>query len=169
MAKAILISDPSSVDSLSIHNSFSRFVTVHGTHEAVVSNNVGYNCIGHGYFLEDGYETENHFLGNLGVLVKPGIILPSERAYQLCGNTGDAYPPGVAVDNLACKTASELNGLSVFWISNVKNFFHDNAAVGGTNGYWTFTHTASDSYQWLATEFKIVPMYLLGKSLQNRV
>ena len=33
--------DPSSVDHLSIHNSFSRFVTIHGTHEATVSNCVG--------------------------------------------------------------------------------------------------------------------------------
>ena len=44
---------------LSIHDSYSRFVTVHGTHEAIVKDVVGYNCHGHGFFLEDGYETEN--------------------------------------------------------------------------------------------------------------
>ena len=43
----------------SIHDSYSRFVTVHGTHEAIVKDVVGYNCHGHGFFLEDGYETEN--------------------------------------------------------------------------------------------------------------
>ena len=43
----------------SIHDSYSRFVTVHGTHEAIVKDVVGYNCNGHGFFLEDGYETEN--------------------------------------------------------------------------------------------------------------
>ena len=43
----------------SIHDSYSRFVTVHGTHEATVKDVVGYNCNGHGFFLEDGYETEN--------------------------------------------------------------------------------------------------------------
>ena len=37
--------DPSSVDHLSIHDSFSRFVTVHGTHEATVSNCVGMTFI----------------------------------------------------------------------------------------------------------------------------
>ena len=37
--------DPSSVDHLSIHDSFSRFVTVHGTHEATVSNCVGMTII----------------------------------------------------------------------------------------------------------------------------
>ena len=69
----------------------SRFVTVHATHEAKVTNNVGYNCVGHGYFLEDGYENENWLVGNLGILVKPGIILPSERAQIICGKTGDGY------------------------------------------------------------------------------
>ena len=45
------------MDHLSIHDSFSRFVTIHGTHEATVSNSVAYNGHGHGYFLEDGYES----------------------------------------------------------------------------------------------------------------
>ena len=38
-------------------------MTIHGTHEAIVKDNVGYNCVGHGYFLEDGYEEQNHILG----------------------------------------------------------------------------------------------------------
>ena len=41
-------------------------------------------------------------------------------------------------------------GLSVFWLSNINNFFHDNAAVGGHLGIWSFTHSASRSYQYLA-------------------
>ena len=53
----------------SIHDSYSRFVTVHGTHEAIVKDVVGYNCHGHGFFLEDGYETENKLIGNLGIMV----------------------------------------------------------------------------------------------------
>ena len=66
-------------------------MTVHATHEALVLNNVGYNAHGHGYFLEDGYENENQLIGNLGIVVKPGIILPSERGPQICGLTGDAW------------------------------------------------------------------------------
>ena len=58
--------DPSSATHLSIHDAFSRFVTVHGTHEAVVTDNVGYNTHGHGFFLEDGYEQENFIRRNLG-------------------------------------------------------------------------------------------------------
>ena len=30
--------------------------------------------------------------------------------------------------------------LSVFWISNVKNHIHTNAAVGGEAGFWAFGH-----------------------------
>ena len=51
--------DPSSAESNSIHDSFSRWITIHGTHEAIVKDNVGYNCVGHGYFMEDGYEEQN--------------------------------------------------------------------------------------------------------------
>ena len=42
-----------------------------------------YNGHGHGYFLEDGYESENKIIGNLGVLVKPGIILPTDRKWDM--------------------------------------------------------------------------------------
>ena len=59
----LLLYDPISISFIealkSIHDSYSRFVTVHGTHEAIVKDVVGYNCHGHGFFLEDGYETEN--------------------------------------------------------------------------------------------------------------
>ena len=71
--------DSSGVEALSIHDSFSRFVTIHGTHEATVENVVGYNRIGHGFFIEDGYETQNKLIGILGIHIKNGTILPSER------------------------------------------------------------------------------------------
>ena len=117
----------------------SRFTTVHGTHEAIVKDNVGYNCVGHGYFLEDGYETENKIIGNLGINVKPGIILPSERHDWICKLTNDGYP-GKNYSDGSCK------GLSVFWISNLQNYLNDNAAVGGRAGIWAFNHSGSKSY-----------------------
>jgi len=55
--------DPSSAESNSIHDSFSRWITIHGTHEAIVKDNVGYNCVGHGFFMEDGYEEQNLIQG----------------------------------------------------------------------------------------------------------
>ena len=35
--------------------------------------------------------------------------------------------------------------LSVFWISNVKNHIHNNAAVGGEAGFWAFEHVGVDT------------------------
>ena len=134
--------DPSEIDSLSIHTAFSRFATIHGTHEATIKNCVGYNTFGHGYFLEDGFEVENYVIGNLGILVKPGIILPSERSKLVCGFTSDG-------NNYGNYTADDLcEGLSVFWFANLHNTVHDNSAVGGNAGYWLFTHTASNRYQY---------------------
>ena len=39
-----------------MHHTFNRFINVHGTDEAIMRNNVGYDAVGHGYFLEDGIE-----------------------------------------------------------------------------------------------------------------
>ena len=142
--------DPSSFESLSIHDCFSRFVTVHGTHEATVKNVVGYNTVGHGFFMEDGVETYNHITGNLGIVVKPGIILPTDRDGSICEAANDQFD-GAEIGREPCEA------LSVFWMSHGANWIHDNAAVGGTAGFWFFHHTASDKYA-----FEAMP-----KSLEN--
>ena len=49
----------------SIHDSFARCVTIHGTHFLRVINNVGFNFKGHGIFMEDGIETNNVISENL--------------------------------------------------------------------------------------------------------
>ena len=133
--------DPSMIEALSIHDNFSRFVTIHGTHEATIKNCVDYNTFGHGFFLEDGLEVFNHVIGNLGAQVKPGIILPSERSKQACGITSDALHWSNYTDTTLCQ------GLAVFWFANIHNYVHDNVAVGGNSGYWVFTHTEYDTYQ----------------------
>lgn len=51
----------------SIHDTFQRCLTLHGTHALRVTNNVAYNSLGHCYFIEDGNEEENIFDHNLGV------------------------------------------------------------------------------------------------------
>ena len=135
--------DPSSFESVSVHDCFSRFVTVHGTHEATVKNFVGYNTVGHGFFMEDGVETYNHITGNLGIVVKPGIILPTDRDGSICEAANDQYN-GAEIGRAPCEA------LSVFWMSHGANWIHDNAAVGGTAGFWFFHHTASEKYQFEA-------------------
>ncbi|RYZ58025.1 MAG: transmembrane domain-containing protein, partial [Proteobacteria bacterium] len=53
-----------------IHDTFSRCVTVHGTNNVVVQNNVTYNTVGHCFFLEDGIETGNQYVRNLAIQTK---------------------------------------------------------------------------------------------------
>ena len=77
-----------SVDSLSIHHANSRFLTIHQTNDVTVRDVVGYNTYGHGFFIEDGVEQNNTFDHNLGILVKPGIILPTDRHHEACIEIG---------------------------------------------------------------------------------
>ena len=95
----------------SIWHSFSRCVTVHGTNDVTVANNVCYDHAGHGFFLEDGIETRNTFSGNLGVLTRiPPVgkrLLPT-----------DATP-------------------ATFWMTNPDNTWHGNVAAGSEGyGFW---------------------------------
>ena len=49
----------------SIHRSFYRCISIHGTHNTTVSENVGFDVIGYCYYLEDGVEEENTIAYNL--------------------------------------------------------------------------------------------------------
>src|ERR1700733_14506272 len=58
------------IENSSIHDSYSRCVTVHGTNDVRVENNVTYNTVGHCFFLEDGIEHGNQFIRNLAIQTK---------------------------------------------------------------------------------------------------
>lgn len=68
----------SSVIGASIHDSDNRWLTVHGTDYLIVRDCVGYNSIGHGFFLEDGTEVFNVFDRNLAVQARHGKSLPKQ-------------------------------------------------------------------------------------------
>src|SRR5690606_22768122 len=53
-----------------IQDPYSRCVAVHGTNNLRIENNVAYNNVGHCFFLEDGIETGNEFVRNLGIRTK---------------------------------------------------------------------------------------------------
>jgi hypothetical protein len=104
----------------SVWESYNRCFTIHGTDNALVDNNVCYNHIGHGYFLEDGTEQGNTITGNLGVLtIKPKdgeAVLPTDTAVS----------PATA-------------GPATFWISNPQNTVRNNHANGSQgSGIWNF-------------------------------
>jgi uncharacterized protein (TIGR03067 family) len=62
----------------SIWDSGNRWVTVHGTNYFVVRDCVGYQSVGHGYFLEDGSEVFNVLDRNLAVQAFAGKPLPEQ-------------------------------------------------------------------------------------------
>ncbi len=79
-----------------IHDTYSRCVTVHGTNNLQVENNVTYNNVGHCFFLEDGIETGNQFVHNLAIQTKCHTSKP-------CDPTNLA-PFGANSDGLNFKT-----------------------------------------------------------------
>jgi hypothetical protein len=103
----------------SIHQSYNRAITIHGTESTLVDNNFFYDHIGHGVFLEDGSERFNVIRRNVTLLTKrpaPGEQLtPSDNQFNEVQNRTPAS----------------------YWITNPQNTFEDNVAAGtqGT-GFW---------------------------------
>src|SRR5271170_665751 len=58
------------IENSAIHDTYSRCVTVHGTNNVRVENNVAFNTVGHCFFLEDGIEHGNEFIKNLAIQTK---------------------------------------------------------------------------------------------------
>jgi hypothetical protein len=61
-----------------IVDSHNRWITIHGTEYLVVRDCVGYQSVGHGFFLEDGTEVYNLLDRNLGVQAYHGRPLPNQ-------------------------------------------------------------------------------------------
>jgi G8 domain len=67
-----------SVIGASIWDSGNRWITVHGTNYLVIRDCVGYQSVGHGFFLEDGTEVFNVLDHNLAVQAFIGKTLPKQ-------------------------------------------------------------------------------------------
>ncbi len=123
-----------------IHDTFNRCVTVHGTHDLRVENNVTYNTVGHCFFMEDGIETGNEFVRNLAIQTK-------------CHPTMDCVPNNLAAngeidaENRQALTQISFSGehtllpsdntASSYWITNPDNTYVDNVAAGSDQiGFW---------------------------------
>jgi hypothetical protein len=63
---------------VSVWDSNNRWVTIHGTNYLVVRDCVGYQSVGHGFFLEDGTEVDNVLDHNLAVQAFRGKPLPKQ-------------------------------------------------------------------------------------------
>jgi hypothetical protein len=62
----------------SIWDSHNRWITIHGTDYLLVRDCVGYQSVGHGFFLEDATEQYNVFDRNLAVQAYRGRRLPKQ-------------------------------------------------------------------------------------------
>jgi hypothetical protein len=94
-----------SVVGASIWESGNRWITIHGTNDLVVRDCVGYQSLGHGFFLEDGTEVDN--------------ILDRNLAVQALGTKP---LPGQAL-------GFDRNEGAGFWWANSRNAFLRNVAV----------------------------------------
>jgi hypothetical protein len=72
----------------SIHHSFQRAVTIHGTHYARVAHNVAFDVRGHTFFVEDGGERYNVFEGNLAALTRCSEVRACAVQYRSVGSIG---------------------------------------------------------------------------------
>ncbi|KAH0620014.1 hypothetical protein JD844_014512 [Phrynosoma platyrhinos] len=127
---------PTYVKDMSIHHSFSRCVTIHGSNGLLVKDVVGYDTLGHCFFTEDGPEVRNTFDHCLGLVVKPSTLLPSDRDTRMCKTiTEGAYPGYVP------KPRQDCNAVSTFWLANPHNNLINCAAAGSEEtGFWFVLH-----------------------------
>ena len=97
-----------------IRQSNQRCLSVHGTNNLEVFQNVAYDIYGHCFFTEDGIETGNRFIQNLGAQIK----IPERLIVIDAVQESDNEP-------------------SVFWITNPANDFISNVAAGSQSvGFW---------------------------------
>jgi cell migration-inducing and hyaluronan-binding protein len=116
-------------------------VTVHGTNDLSVENNVTYNTVGHCFFLEDGIEHGNEFVHNLGIQTKchtSKACVPTRLAAAgESANFDDRQ--AVRANGQASKDVllPSDNTVATYWITNPDNIFRDNVAAGSdSNGFW---------------------------------
>ena len=121
----------------SIHDTYSRCVTVHGTNNVQVENNVTYNTVGHCFFLEDAVETGNRFVRNLAIQTKCHPTLPCEPTNLGPAGTRPSLAASAAGQSSRNILIPSDNTASSFWITNPDNVYRDNVAAGSDAvGFW---------------------------------
>src|SRR5690606_4705448 len=126
------------IQNSAIHDTYSRCVTVHGTDNVRVENNVTFNTVGHCFFLEDGIETGNQFVHNLGIQTKCHPTLPCIPTHLgpagLASSTAGRGAAGQASKDILIPSD---NTASTFWATNPDNIYRDNVAAGSDMiGFW---------------------------------
>jgi len=125
------------VEDSSVWDSMTRWMVLHASQGVTLARNVGYESIGHGYYLEDATEINNQLYSNLGVFARAAVINP-QNPRQVPGILAADYLK-VELPQEVVPYHSDIDHPSVFWITNGWNDFQYNLAAGsGTCGvcYW---------------------------------
>ena len=117
-----------------IHDTYNRCVTVHGTNNLQVENNVTYNTVGHCFFLEDGVEHGNQFIHNLAIQTKCHTSKPCVPTTLAASGESIARANGQQSKDVLLPSD---NTVASYWITNPDNTYRDNVAAGSdSNGFW---------------------------------
>lgn len=111
----------------SVWDSMTRWYTIHATSGVTLARNVGFLSIGHGYYLEDGTETDNKLFGNLGVFARSAIVNP-QNPRCVPGILAATEPSSGATDQIPYST--DVDHPTPYWIMNGWNDFQYNTASG---------------------------------------
>ena len=109
----------------SVHRSYYRCISIHGTHETTVTENVAFDVSGYCYYLEDGVETRNFLGWNLAAHIH--LIGPEPPTGY--GQTTSIYRQTNRLTLPADVTAAG------FYITNIDNDIIGNSASGGWAGF----------------------------------
>jgi len=120
--------DGSIVSKNTIRQSNQRCIVVHGTHNLLIQENIAFDTKGHCFMLEDGFESGNVFLRNLGALTAP---------------------PTTVIPNMGTN-GEETDGCpATFWITSPSNVFIGNIAAGSADsGFWFEPLLRGDRASW---------------------
>jgi hypothetical protein len=123
----------SSVIGASIWDSGNRWITIHGTNYLVVRDCVGYQSVGHGFFLENGTEVYNVLDHNLAVQAYAGKKLP-DQALPYDENDGSGFWWANSLNAFTRNVAAECDEYGYFFQAIDSPQFHLNFAVRQPDG-----------------------------------
>jgi len=116
----------------SITNSNNRGLTIHGTHNVLIQDNVLHDVHGHGFFMEDGVETGNEYRGNIAFGVHQVGRTTSGNPVP---NPNDPFV--VDTHDHVGQNNSRFLSSAAYWITNPDNTWVGNISAGSQGtGFW---------------------------------
>ena len=124
----------SGVVGAAIVDSHNRWITLHGTQYLLVRDCVGYQSVGHGFFMEDGTEVFNLLDHNLGVQAYRGKRLP-KQVLGFDPNDGAAFWWANGRNSLTRNVSCENDEYGFRYDSQSTGSFDSRLAVRGPDGH----------------------------------